>query len=222
MKKAWELFPKVTELARQDHVAQGVLNSGGHPFYHALLVAQYTLLIANNERVGELAALAALMHNLDRMFPEDQVQSRIGNYIAAETVINQLRLSQSEIDIVSNAVLNHHKKNDPSDSPVLVCLKDADRLANISPFEITARSARAYCMLPVINPRFLRTTDPEATYREPRTVFHDSLVSTLEWEPWLRLPKAIKLGRKYFDLLRAMRESVSMQFEETGLIDYYK
>lgn len=218
MKKAWEFFPHLTSLVFKMH--EGV-DCGHHPPEHALIVAQYALMIAEDENIGKLAAIAALLHNTDRLTKEEHVESTVRTAITtiqAQTL--DFNLSHEEIETIVQAVMNHHKKNDPEDSDVLVCLKDADRLGNISPFEIAARSARAYPTLRLVDPRYVNEMDPTSTYRDPKSVFRDAVLSTLEWETWLRLPKAIGLARKYFDGLRTMQKLTYWQFEETGLTEF--
>lgn len=53
MKKAWELFPKLTVAVKADHAGR---ECGHHLFEHALMVAQYALIIAEDEETGRLAA----------------------------------------------------------------------------------------------------------------------------------------------------------------------
>lgn len=214
MKNSWDLFPELTLAVKKDHECK---NCGHHPFEHALMVAQYCLLIGNGQ-TAEAAAAAGLMHNTDRLYPDesqDQLRFRLQKFLFLTPLP-----SADYINIVIDAVLNHSKPNDPNDSEVLVFLKDADRLANISPFEIIARSARAYPSIPLLDTEFILRVDPESTYRNPKTVLHDALHSTLEWERWLRLPKARELAEPYFNALRHLLDITYRQQHETNLLSY--
>lgn len=218
MKNSWELFPELTEAVRKDHAGKSCRH---HPFEHALMVAQYCLIIAEDEKAGQLAAIAGLIHNTDRLYPEmgkRELEVKLLDYL----VRGQLAtcMLADTIQEVIDAVLNHSKKNDPADSPVLICLQDADKLANISPFDIIARAARLFPDLALVNPKYILEIDPESTYKNPKTVFRDAIHSTLEWETWLRLPKAKALAAKYFEGLRSVQVLTSKQLVETGLNIY--
>src|SRR3989344_2888242 len=196
MRNSWDLFPEVVRVVQEKKQGEGARH---HPFEHAIMVAQYALLIAEDERTGELGALAGILHNTDRFFHENETEKTINGYLRVAWPPTYTNVSGDEVKMVIDAVLNHSKKNDPSDSPVLVCLKDADRLANISPFDIIARSARHYADLPLFDPKWIETMDPTSTYRNHKTVFRDAIHSTQEWETWFRLPKAQELAKSYFD-----------------------
>jgi hypothetical protein len=217
MQKVWEMFTTLTKITEEHHEGK---ECGHHPHEHAVMVAQYALIIAENESVGEYAAIAGLLHNSDRLFPEEKVDEIVRQALHEGQEKGDFYLLKSDVEDIVSAVLNHHTKNEDADSAILVCLKDADRLANIRAFDIIARSARHYPNLPLVDPRYIETIDPDSTYRNPKTVFRDAVLSTLEWERWLRLPKAIELGKKYFDGLRAIQALTKIQLEETGLNQY--
>lgn len=181
------------------------------------MVAQYALLIAEEANIACLGAVAGLLHNTDRLFSamdEAETKSKLLEYLG------KTNIGLPEKVRVVTAVLEHNKKNSPGDGPVTVCLKDADRLANISPFDIIARSARAFPDLPLVDPRYIDDIDPSSTYRKPGTVFRDAIQSSLEWEPWFRLPKARELAKRYFDGLRLVQQLTARQYAETGLNEY--
>jgi hypothetical protein len=219
MDNVWTLFPALMDIVRKQH-EKAKAAAGHHPFEHALMVAQYALKIAEDGHVGKLAAIAALLHNTDRIVPESDVESSIRSCIRLAWERGCQHASGVEVEAVVEAVLNHHKKNDPLDSSVSVCLKDADRLANLSPFDITARSARFYRDEPLVDPRYVWTVDPASTYLDPKTVFRNAIHSTLEWETWLRLPKAREIAKPYFDGLRLIQSLVARQLVETGMNGY--
>lgn len=213
----WELYEEsyadLVDAVRRDHVRAGKFG-GGHDFTHALMVARYAVVIAEDLEIGELAWVAAICHNTDRIyhdFDERQIEMML------QTYLGETDLDLGRRQLVVQAVLKHHDLNQHEDSPVLVVLKDADRLANIGPNNIL-RSGQHYHMLPAYDPRFVVSPDPEATYREPQTVLHDTLCS-LEWEPWLRCPKAIALAKPYFAFYRGFKRMFEYQMREVGFVN---
>lgn len=213
----WEIYEErygdLVEEVREVHISHGKFG-GGHDFTHALMVARYAILIAEDPDVGRLAWIAAICHNTDRIYRESGprvIRGMIADYLGVTD------LDKEEQRLVIEAVLEHHSLNKPEDSPVTVVLKDADRLANIGPNNII-RSGQLHEKLPAYDPRYVVHPDPEATYRVPKTCLHDVLCS-LEWEPWLRCPKAIKLARPYFDYYRQFKEVFVRQMQEVGFLD---
>ena len=156
------------------------------------------------------------MHNTDRLYPS-YTSEQIRNHVLELCSKGRKPLTREQLNLVVDAVLNHGKKNAPTDSPVLVCLKDADKLANIEPFNIIARCALQHPELPLVDSKFVYEVDPDSTYKEPKTIFRDAIHSTLEWETWFRLPKAIELARPYFDGLREVQRLTLRQLSETNL-----
>lgn len=219
MEKLWERFPILCEMVRRDHRQKGVTVGGAHDFMHALMVAQYGYIIAPDaacEKIGELAWIAGICHNTDRLFPdwsEAQIAGKVREYLKQGTYLNDL-----ERALVVKAVLKHSRPNEPTDETITIALKDADRLANIGPHWIL-RMAQHAPRLPVCDPRYFDTADPKATYRNCRTLFHQFRCA-LEWEGWLRLPKAKELGKPWFDEIRRFMAGLSKQLEEVGLTPY--
>ena len=205
--KLWEKYSTLVLMVKNDHSTKGVVG-GPHDFYHALMVAQYGQMIAEGERVGELAWLAGLCHNTDYMFGE-QTEERIEQYL--EVVPD---LSGKEKVLILEAVLNHSKKNDPADNPITVALKDADRLANSGAIH-TIRAAQYFPSLPPVDLVFL-SCSPTGTFRKPNSVA-EHLYYCLEWEGWLRLPKAKELAARYFRERQEFLKNIEDQLRETGL-----
>ncbi|MCR4328834.1 MAG: HD domain-containing protein [Patescibacteria group bacterium] len=222
MNKLWEKHAALTAKVREDHLEQKAF--GGHDITHALMVAQYATLITEDERTGELAWIAGMCHNTDRIFPEirDEKLPSVKVIFIRSKVVSYLDLvkgiASEEQELVIEAVLEHHKKNSDADNPVTVVLKDADRLANIGVNNIV-RSGQHYSNLLPFDPRYVTTSDPTATYRDPKTVLHDVRCS-LEWESWLRMPKAKKLADRWFRLYEVFVKAFADQLEETGLLPY--
>jgi len=194
---------------RGDHITQKAFGSG-HNFYHAFMVAQYGFLIAEDPETAILGWVACLCHNTDHMFHKDQVEHIVRYYLDEGTGFTALQK-----DLVLEAVLEHSKKNDSKDNPVTVVLKDADRLGNIGPLH-WLRSAQFRPTIQEVDPRYIRETDPTATFKNPKSIIHD-IKETLLWESWLRLPKARKLGKPMFDEIRKFLKNIESQFEILGL-----
>src|SRR3990172_3226862 len=186
-------------------------NTRGHGFDHDLLVAQYAAIIAENERVGEMAWVAGLMHSLDRHFLPDEAEMILEECIGL--VSNQFTVC--ELGEIRLAVHDHSKKNDPADGPVTVALKDADRLANIGPINLI-RGGQHRPDIPACILESLGSRHPDSTFNNIKCCY-DATFYNLEWEPMLRLPKAKEIGKKYFDYIREFQIRFAEQFREAGL-----
>lgn len=210
-KPLWDIFPDLTRLVLKDHQRKKI--EPGHDFFHALMVAQYGLIIAPEEKIGILAWVAGLCHNTDRVFAQDFVERRVRYYLNVGGVDKNL-ISISEKDLILEAVMHHSELNSSSDNPVTIVLKDADRLSNAGAICVV-RSAQFHYDKPSFNPK----PTMGAKFRDEKTVL-DSMRITLEWEKMLRCPKAIELGRKYFQELRQLIRSLEDQIRETGINDF--
>jgi len=192
------------------------MSTQGHGFDHDLLVAQYGYLIAEaeDERVGELAWIAGLLHSFDRHFSPLQEKKLI------DECLNLVGLSESDNLDVRVALNKHSERNDPSDSPVLVALKDADRLANIGAINLI-RGGQHRPNIPACIPETVGSLHPSSTFRKPMSCY-DATFYNLEWEAMLRLPRAKKIAEKYFNFIREFQTLVVEQFRETGLYPWPK
>ena len=214
-------YSRLIQAVRKDHIDQGAVG-GPHDFLHALMVAHYCVLIAEDERNGVLAWVAAICHNTDRLWPEaeeSQIRTKVIHYLRDYCP----GLDGLEANIITRAVMNHHKPNDESDNVATVTLKDADRVANMGP-NMVLRSGQHYHKLPAYDPRFIENPDPRATYRNPMTVLHDILCA-LEWAEeggkfGIRSPRAKELMQPYVRFLRSFRDLMLRQLEETYLLGY--
>lgn len=212
-KPLWEVFSELTNKIRQDHIEKGAIGKG-HNFLHALMTGQYAEIIAEEKQIATLSWIAGVIHNTDRIYPKQEATQVLQSYLS----LPSLNLIEREKQDILQALTNHSKLNDPNDNPITVTLKDADRLANIGP-NIFIRSAQLYHQLFDYDPRYVIEPDPTATYRNPKTCLHDIRCS-LEWEPWLRLPKAKEIAKPWFDQLRTFIEGFAKQLEEVGLMPY--
>lgn len=185
--RIWELFPELTEAVRKSHEEVGLVGHG-HDIYHAKRVAEYAQQIGRDEydiRTGELAGIAGLCHNADRILEKKYNIIAGQNDVPRKEVIELIAgwlsimdLNDEEKKIVLDAILAHNRKNDEGNHPVLICLMDADRVVNLEEDHIL-RSAQYYPDLPAVDiERFIN--DPEATYHNPKSVLRD-IAYCLDW-----------------------------------------
>lgn len=217
-RRLWQKYPTLVGVVKTDYLAQRAFGRG-HNILHALMVAQYAELIAETERIGELGWIAGMVHEPHRLFPgisKEEVAQKLREYLMRGLPAGAL--TEEEIALVVEAVLEHSKRNDPNDNPVTVVLKDADRLINIGPYHWLG-AAQFRPDIPAVDPRFITTSDPRATFKNPLSVLQD-LKHTLEWESWLRLPKARELGKPKFDAIRWYIGELEKQFEILGLLPF--
>lgn len=189
----------------------------GHGFYdHDLAVAQYGTLIAPDERTGELAWIAGLLHSTDHFYPD-----RIGEIVRERLALLPQNIAAREKELVVDAVLRHEEANSADDSPVSVTLKDADRLANIGALVI-ARSGQFFPAIPAADPAHLETRDPASIYWHPTSVLED-LRDLLQYEagPYgLRLARAREIAGPRFQYLREYLNRVAADFKHLGIIPW--
>jgi len=208
--------------------------SGGHDIYHAIRVAETAYRIAinewNNEHVAQLAGLAGLCHNADRVaqkmlnfgrqpVPEQEIKILITFWLG-----NEGGLSPGDLREVINAVLKHENQNSKQDSKVLIALRDADRVVNLD-LDLVIRSGQHYHDVPAVDfEHFL--DDPNATYSEPRSSLRD-IAYALDWVDE-KSPYCIctsfgrKLGEERAIALRGFIDTLRKQLEETGLLSARK
>jgi hypothetical protein len=205
------LYEKVQ--ANHEKVVAAGRSTIGHGFDHALMVAQYGVLVSETDRNADMAWVAGLMHNTDRHYEPEQVGTVVRHYLR----IIASEFSDAELAIISDAVLCHSKRNEDSDSDVLKALMDADRLANCGPVNLF-RCALHNHHLPafVLETVALDGPAPTATFKKPGSCF-DALYFNEEWRSYFRMPKAIALAGKHLDYLRQHQEDIIAQLEEAGL-----
>jgi len=211
-----EKYPEFWNRVVADHIKY-MMFGRGHDFLHAVIVAQYGVLIAPDENTSRMAWFAGMLHNIDRMIGRQRAGTI--TVIARDCLGLVPDLKEKEIPMIIGAVLNHWRLNEPDDSPVLVVLKDADRLGNLTPFH-PARSVQHMTERlgghVVVDPRFVAKKADTEYGNNPTTM--DDLQACLEWEPMLRLPKAQEIGRPMFDFLRQMLEMEQQRLDETGIL----
>lgn len=209
-RKLWLEFPELVKAVQRDHKELNVLFNGPHSFLHALTVAQFGWLIAEDENIAIAAWVAGLGHDRHRHCKNQiEVNKKLDYYLTLTglaTGVNQM---------IKQAILSHDDKSrGPADNPVTVALKDADCLGNIGPSH-WLRSGQFRPDIPVFDPIYF-LSDPEATFKDPRSICRD-IMHTLEWEGWLRLPKAKELGKPDFDACRWLLETIEKRHADLGL-----
>ncbi len=204
-------YRKLVEMVRQDHMAR-VTGKKGHDFYHAYRVAQCAKRIAEDEQTRELGWVAGVVHNADHLFP-DAIRENLERYL------EQTNLASEEKQTIVTAVLNHSKRNGPDDSPVQICLMDADKVVCME-LDVILRSAQFMSHLPIYDPRFVSEKDPTSTYRNPKTILRD-IEGCLEWveqEGWFRLPKAKALAEERYRKLKDFQDDFAEQLADSGML----
>jgi len=191
----------------------------GHGLDHDLLVAQYAVLIAEDERTADKAWVAALVHSYDRFF-DGTLSDTATEIDKALSYLPKGAFTADEIEEIRQAVLAHDRSNLPDDSPTKITLQDADRLSSAGPI-VYIRSGQFNPTIPAIELGYTGLDRaPGSTYKAPRSC-KDDLIGCLEWETdpkfGLRLPKAKEMGKKYFDFMRQFFSLLEGQFVETGL-----
>lgn len=222
-----QMFPELWKAVYLRHAKSGIL-SGGHDSFHAARVGQYALEVAETDEVSRLAGVAGLCHNADRILQHDL---KVGRKGVPEEMVRELvnewldctDLSEGERGMVISAVLLHSLPNDPGDNPVLVALKDADRLANLEP-DVIMRAAQFYPDYPVVDPAHW-LSDPASTFREPKSVAKD-LANNAEWGNFgdpkfgIRLPKAQLRATEFTNFLLDYLERVRKCWVDAGLLPF--
>lgn len=209
--------PLITAV-RADHREQGAIG-GGHDFFHALRVAGRVLNFVEDPIIAELAWVAAICHNTDRIYGDVFKEMALSRY--KEIFLDVF--PEAKWGFIEDAIHKHSGPNDVDDSPVLIALQDADRIVNLEP-DLPMRSGAHYHRLPVANPRFIRECDPEATYRDPKTVLHDVKCS-LDWVAEegpvaIRTPKAREIALPLAEHFRRGVELLAECVADAGLDPY--
>ncbi len=220
------MYPEVAERVVVDHERANL--SGAHDFVHAFRVGETARKIGldewgDTERISQLAGIAGLTHNADRVIQKEldvgranidqwRVQERIDEWIGTT-------LRGTELQEVKTAVLGHSEINGEHDGEVMTALKDADRVVNLDS-DLFPRSGQHYADLPVIDyEHFL--DDPYATYRNPKTVLRDINYS-LDWiDPSSNVCIRTRLGREMGEarvkVFQTFFDALKTQLAEEGI-----
>lgn len=226
MEKLWEIpeLKALTERVRKDCGNVGMLVEGAHALdTHTLVVAQYVQMIATDTGLVAVydAWTAGFLHSTDR-YLSVLLRRKVSEKeaVVEQYLTNCLQLVNpgflNNEDIIY-AVINHGRiiaPNDPENSPLLVVLQDADRVANL--VDVVIRSGQLFNNLPPYDPRYIAEPDPRSKYGEPMSVLDDIRYS-LEWETWIQTPVAKELAKPCFYFLKLLFENIERQLKETGL-----
>ena len=209
-------YPHLVAAVKQTHMENGN-DFHAHDFLHAMRVGWMAERIAEDPEVGRLAAVAGLCHNADRILQKMNgfgPSEKIGHPAIIEMCRDWLNtesgaFSEVEIAIILNAVLNHGDINRNEDSPVMVTLKDSDRLVNMSGdwiLRATQYATAAKPGLPVVDPFYLLDT-PGQTLRNPGSILSSLPLTVEDWvaesgRVCIRLPKARVIAMKRVAFVR--------------------
>jgi len=202
----------------KEAVAAGTANRG-HGIDHDLRVAQYAVMVAETPAEADLSWLAALLHSTDRFHERG---ADIEPFLRGRLALLPAHIfSWAQIDAIVTAVLTHDKPNDVADSRTTMILKDADRLAGLSP-ETIIRTGQFFPEKPVFVPGYIGVVSP-GTYKDPGCVF-DDIMYMLEWalgSKWWMQPserlKAYAEEHMWFRLPRAR----TMAWERAQFLRHY-
>ena len=199
----------------------------GHDFDHALAVANLAGKFCEGPELVNLAWLAGLCHNADRIIAIDR---GMGRREVPDEAVEQLVRGWLEDALIGwrksaaiHAVLDHGKPNDPNDTAVTIALKDADRVVNAR-LDVVIRSGQFHADLPVLEPTLL-INDTRGKYNARLTVVAD-LLDCLDWGNLndqrfgVRTSGARAMITARVKRLREFLEAIVEQREEEGLVPY--
>jgi hypothetical protein len=182
---------------------------------------------------GELAAVAALCHNADRLLQKELGLGHQHGYtgkVDDNLVIGMVNawldtetINQEDKLMIVDAVLNHPKCKDPKDSLPLQILKDADQLVNIEADCIQRDGQFFGNELPIFDPVWFEN-NPNASWKKPGCMAR-AIREKFDWNieggfVGLRLPKARALAQSRFAFYQLYLDTIRKQQGEMGLVPY--
>lgn len=225
MARIWELFPDVAARVRKTHEKVGLV--GHHDCGHAYRVGDVAYEIAadewNDRYIAMGAGLAGVSHNADHILqkelgcrdvPYDRVWGLVHGWIGAS-------VGGAAYEII-DAVRKHDGINSSEDSKILIALMDADRVVNLD-VDLFIRSGQRFPNDPAVD--YLNyLSDPEATYRKPKSVLRD-IAYALDWvDPASAVCVRTRLGKKMAEsrvkVFRTFFDALKVQLEEEGMYPY--
>lgn len=233
MKRVWEIFPALTRAVKLSHEKLPWPMLYCHDNDHVLRVGDRALVIAEDEESGRLAAAGGLTHNADRflqklagsgrsgMVADSAVVAMVNDWLNAEPIGT---FSESDRELIVDAVLKHSNRNSPADGLVHRTLQDADRTVNIE-LDVIIRKGQFFGDdMRVVDPVHL-LDDPDATYKAPGSILWTVKddIECFEAENGvasLRLPKAREYAKPLFAEARQYLHMVLRQRDRAGLIAY--
>ncbi len=182
----------------------------GHDFTHIERGLKRIVVLCEDTNVSSfIAQVTVIFHDMHRIFNfnDETIQSYVSQKLA------QYPLSTEEISSIIEAILEHHKLNDPNDSELTILLKDTDRLDCLSAIGITRICQHNHLKLPY------RETDP-FVYVPGKLSDLESLIDVfhfvLEWEEMLRLPKAKEMAKGGIAFLKDFIEIIRKELDDAN------
>ncbi|MFA5997309.1 MAG: HD domain-containing protein [Candidatus Paceibacterota bacterium] len=186
---------------------------GGHGIDHDITVAMIAVKISDDERIGQKAWCAAMLHSVDRVVGASDIKDTMMKH--AEYLKHFF--SQNEIDEIIEAAFRHSERNQIDQSETQITLMDADRLANMQS-AVIIRSGQFRPDIPVFDFKYLSgAIDPLSTYEDPKSVIDDLRLCIINYIPQLRNKEAKHLGNIYAEKLNAYIRSIEDENEYFGL-----
>lgn len=202
-----------------DHVKKGHQENSdknrGHDLAHDVTVAQIGYELAANQRVADMAWVAALLHSMDYWRRGDQ-QAFMLNIEEALVHIPEGCFTEAETREIAEAAFRHGEKNQPDETAVSTTLKDADRLA-ILMVTVLFRIGQGYPKLPAVQFEYLSKKNPASTYAEPMSCLDDLRNCLSEFVPQFRLEKAKALAEGHVATLERVIGMIELEHEGLGL-----
>lgn len=187
----------------------------GHGIDHDVTVAQIAMQIAPDNRTSEKAWCAGMLHSVDRMVEQENVEKSTRNLLS-NLLLEHFNLS--EVEEICQAAIRHGELNQDNQSIVQQVLMDADRLANLMP-AVIIRAGQSMSELPVFEFEYLvGERNPETTYYKPQSVLDDLRNNIKEYVPQLRILKAKKLAERYVVILEEYIKSLEESYGQLGLV----
>ncbi len=190
----------------------------GHNMDHNVHVALHGIDIVMQDYgadpfLMEAIFLSSIGHSLDRLVSRDD-QAGFAGLIEAclETFQHSNQLMKTT---VTDAILEHGKKNASHDSILTVIIKDADRVANVGA-ALAIRSGQFYADLPPYEMLYLREVNPAHTYHSPASVLED-LRECFVWGDWMRTNRGKEMFDRKVGNLRKYLDTLAEEFEMIGM-----
>lgn len=210
-----ENFSAFYDSVKAGHKNTKEKNHGGHGLDHDITVAMIAIKLTTDERVGQKAWCAAMLHSTDRVVEAHDVLSTMKKH--AHNL--EHFFSQSEIREIIEATYRHSELNQPDQGETQIVLMDADRLANMQG-AVIIRGGQFKPDIPVLDFKYLEgQTDPLSTYEDPRSIVDNLRLVVQNYVPQFRTKEAKRLGDIYASKLNDYIKSIESEHEYFGLLN---
>jgi hypothetical protein len=183
----------------------------GHGLDHDVTVGMLAARIAPGPQTAELGFCAGLLHSVDRIVEEDEVERMV---LAGAELVSQF-FTEQERGLICAAVMRHEAPRD-DDSLVQQVLMDADRLANVM-LSGALRAAQWLQDRPVVEFELSGERNPATTWGAPCSALDGVKVVYQMLHP-MRTPKGKEIAERYVAQLSAFVAGVEEQYRELGLV----